>query len=218
LLVGHHRSNQQTGEEMTTPKTTLISDGQSLDSAAYKSGYAIQTYDDGFGPLWISRNSIGIDGIVRARTWSDAYEICEDEFFPEASETIEEIVKEYGFTREHVKVVKDSSVLVSTDHTQVGERFATNEDYPASNGGKLLPEFVRWETIETPNPEAWSDNEIFQENFGFRPNGPNVRDTLKHGIYSKDLNGDSLDMLTPELIEAIGIVLVITGDSDSDSD
>lgn len=35
-------------------------------------------YDDGYGPLWISRNSIGINGIVRARTWEDAYGICED--------------------------------------------------------------------------------------------------------------------------------------------
>jgi hypothetical protein len=198
------------------PKTTLIKDGQSLERANYIRGHAIQTYDDGFGPLWISRDSMGVNGIVRAKTWEDAYSICEDEFMSEASETMEEIVKEYGFTREHVKVVKDASVLVSTDHTQVGERFATNEDYPASNGGKLLPEFVRWETIETPNPEAWMENELFTEAFGFRPNGPNVRDTHKHGIYAKDLNGESLDMLTSELIEAIGIVLVITGEADED--
>jgi hypothetical protein len=83
----------------------LITDEQSFDGASYASGHSIQTYDDGFGPLWISRNSIGINGIVRAQTWEDAYSICEDEFFPEAHETIEEIVKEYGFKREHKKVV-----------------------------------------------------------------------------------------------------------------
>jgi hypothetical protein len=200
------------------PKTTLIKDGQSLDSATGIFGYPIKTYDDGFGPLWVYRDSMGVSGIVRAKTWEDAYSICEDEFMSEASETLDEIIKEYGFTCEHKKVVKDSSVLVSTDHTQVGERFATNEDYPASNGGKLLPEFIRWETIETPNPEAWMDNECFQEGFGFRPNGPNVRDTHKHGIYARDLNGESLDMLTSELIEAIGIVLVITGEVNEDED
>jgi hypothetical protein len=199
---------------MNKPQTTLISDAQSLDSATYRSGHEIKTYDDGFGPLWISRDSMGINGIVRAKTWHDAYSICEDEFFPEASETIEEIIKEYGFIRELFKVVKDASVLVSTDHTQVGERFDRYpEDYP---GGKLAPVFVRWETIETPNPDAWMENELFQESFGFRPSGANARDIHKHGIYAKDLNGDALDLLTPELIENIGIILVITGENDSD--
>lgn len=169
----------------------LITDSQSLNGATYHRGnFSIATYDDGFGPLWISRNSIGINGIVRAKTWENAYGICEDEFFPEATETIEDIVKEYGFKREHKKVVKDSTVLVASDHCAVGERFEVYpDDYP---NGALVPEFVRWETVETPDSEAWSENELFQESFGFRPNGPNVHDTLKHGIYSKDLNGDDL--------------------------
>jgi hypothetical protein len=187
---------------------TLIQDGQQFNGARYNSGYEIKTYDDGFGPLWISRNSIGIYGIVRAQTWETAYEICEDEFFPEADETIEEIVKEYGFKREHKKVVKDSSVTVAGDHTGVGERFERYpEDYP---NGKLAPVFVRWETVETPDEEAWIENELFQEGFGFRPNGPNKHDTHKHGIYSKDLNGDYLEELTPELLADLGITLEIT--------
>ena len=62
---------------MTTD--VVMKDSDSLKSAQYKSGYKIQTYDDGFGPLWISRNSLGINGIVRAQTWEDAYSICEDE-------------------------------------------------------------------------------------------------------------------------------------------
>jgi hypothetical protein len=188
-----------------------IADGQQLNGAKYRSGYEIATYDDGFGPLWIMRNSIGINGIVRARTWEDAYSICEDEFFPEATETFEEIVKEYGFKREHKKVVRDSSATVATKHCGVGERFAQYpEDYPDSNGGKLLPEFVRRATVETPDSEAWSENELFQEAFGFRPNGPNRHDTNSHGIYSKDLNGDYLEILTPELLADLEISLDIT--------
>jgi hypothetical protein len=177
----------------------LITDSQALKGAKYSpSEYAIQTYDDGFGPLWISRNSIGINGIVRAQTWETAYSICEDEFFPEADETIEQIRKEYGFKREHVKIVNDGTRL----------RDATNEDY----GPKGLKEgisFVEWKTRETPNPESWIDNELFQEAFGFRPNGPNVRDKLNHGIYSKDLNGDYLDLLTPQMLYDVGITLEI---------
>lgn len=189
-------------------QTKLIQDGQSFDGAKTASGYEISTYDDGFGPLWISRNSIGINGIVRAQTWEDAYSICEDELFPEADESIDEIVKEYGFKREDKKVVKDASVLVASEHCGVGERFAVYPgDYP---DGKLAPTFVRWATVETPDADAWMENELFQEGFGFRPNGPNARDVQKHGIYSKDLNGDYLEPLTAELIEDIGIVLEIT--------
>ena len=177
---------------------SLISDNQSLKGAKYRRGFEINTYDDGFGPIWISRNSIGINGIVRAKTWEDAYSICEDEFFPEADETLDEIVKEYGFKREHIKIVNDGTRL----------REDTLDDY-GLNGLRDGITFVKWELRETPDPDAWSDNELFQEAFGFRPNGPNVRDKLNHGIYSKDLNGDSLDLLTPELLSDLNIYLEI---------
>ena len=191
----------------TRAKAELIKDGQSFNGARSKFGRELSTYDDGFGPLWISRNSISINGIVRAQTWEDAYSICEDEFFPEADESLAELVKEYGFKREHKKVVKDSSVLTATERCGVGERF---EEYPRDYPeGKLVPEFVKWVTIETPDAEAWSENELFQESYGFRNNGPNAKDKHKHGIYAKDTNGDLLDRLTPELVAELGIVLEI---------
>ena len=180
---------------------TLIADNQTLKGATYHSKYPIKTYDDGYGPLWISRNSIGINGIVRAKTWDTAYSICEDEFFPEAEESIEDIVKEYGFKREHVKIVNDGTRL----------RDASSGDY-GPNGLKDGISFVEWETRETPDTDAWADNELFQEAFGFRPNGPNVRDEQKHGIYSKDLNGDCLELLTPEMVKDIGITLEIVNE------
>jgi hypothetical protein len=135
----------------------LINDNQRLISASYthNAESIIPTYDDSWGDLYISRHSIGINGIVRAQTWHDAYEICEDEFFPEASETVEELVKEYG--------------------------------------------------------EDWSENPCFNEAYGFRPNGPNSNDKLKHGIYAKDLNGDYLDKLHWSLLRGIGITLTIAG-------
>ena len=186
-----------------TQTTDLIKDGESLVSAK-RGDYEIPTYDDGFGALYVHRNSIGISGIVRAQTWTDAYSICEDEFFPEADETVDELIKEYGFKREHKKVVRDSN----------GERFATHDDYlPFGNLSNAL-QFVRWDLVETPDTDAWTENELFQESFGFRPNGPNNKDTLNHGIYSKDLNGDSLDRLTPELAKELDIVLDIEYDID----
>jgi hypothetical protein len=184
--------------------STLISDSQRFNGAKYGSGHELKTYNDGFGPLWISRNSIGINGIVRARTWEDAYSICEDEFFPEADETMEEIIREYGFRREHVKIVNDG----------FGGRDAKYpEDYPDGRLASSLL-FVRWETRETPDPDAWMDNELFQEGFGFRDNGPNATDVHNHGIYSRDLNGDYLDLLTEEMVKDLGITLEIISEDE----
>lgn len=193
----------------------LITNEQSLIGASYQpSGYAIPVYDDRFGSLWIMRDSLGVRGICRAQTWEDAYNIAEDEFFPEADETIEELVKEYGFRREHRKVIRS---LVNepeeTRHPQLGafEKFAEDSDY-TDNGKLPLEKFIRWETIETPDSDAVFDNDLFQEAYGFRPNGPNSRDKLKHGIYAKDLNGERLDLLTPEMLTDLGIELQIESD------
>lgn len=197
----------------------LIKDGENLVSARFlRSGAEIPVYDDGFGPLYIHRDSMGISGIVRARTWEDAYSICEDEFFPEASETLEDIVKEYGFRREHKKVIRsDEPIPEAIRPEQLGayEKFAELSDY--SDTGRL-PEwrFLRWVTIETPDPEAWSENELFCEAFGFRPNGPNATDTLNHGIYAKDLNGDFLERLTRNLLDRLGIELTIETNEETD--
>lgn len=160
----------------------------------------IPVYDDGYGPLFIHRDSMGISGIVRAQTWEDAYSICEDEFFPEASETIEEIRAEYNVSRRHAKIVRTADGV---------EREDTMSDYPFEKTGCS---FVRWQTIETPceSEDGWTENELFQEAFGFRPSGPNAKDTIKHGIYAKDLNGDALDILTPSLLEELGITLEIS--------
>ncbi len=167
-----------------------ITDEQTLVLARGRFDMSIPVYDDGYGELYVMRDSIGIVGIVRARSWADAYEICEDEFFVEASETIEELQKEYGFRREHKKVIM----------TPTGERYAEPDDYPLQRG-----QFQRWDTIETPDPDSWPDNELFQEAFGFRPNGPNMKDQIGHGIYAKDLNGERLDVLTMELAEEVEI-------------
>lgn len=185
----------------TKLSSPLINDNQSLKGAKNRFGHEIKVYDDSWGPLFIHRDSMGISGIVRAQTWENAYSICEDEFFPECDLTIEEIVKEYGFKRKHVKIVRDQSTGK--------ERDVTPEDY-SLNGGRL-PEFMfsRWETRQTPDPEAWADNELFQEAYGFRPNGANASDKIKHGIYAKDLNGDCLDLLTPELLAELEITLDI---------
>lgn len=115
-------------------------------------GTEVDFYDNGSGPLWVLRDSMGIVGVVRADTWEDAYEIAEDELFPEADLSWEDIARECEC-----------------------------------------------------DPEVLMDNAIFQEGYGFRPNGRNSTDKLGHGIYSRDLNGECLDKLTYGLAKDLGL-------------
>lgn len=189
---------------------SLIQDGQTLAGAQTRFGSPIPVYDDGSGPLWILRDSMGISGIVRADSFQSAHEICEDEFYPEADESLSALIKEYAKERKHVKIIRPTP-------NSMEEREATAEDHPLQPG-----QFVRWETRETVDSTLSRDqkisvmmeNELFQEAFGTRPNGPNKDDKQNHGFYAKDLNGDSLDKLTPELLEALEITLAIEGEAD----
>ena len=144
-------------------------------------------------------------GIARAQRECEAYEICEDEFYPEANETVDELKAEYNFRREHVKII----------------RFPSGEERPARledhTGGLHSWTFVRWETVETPakeGEEVWPHNELFQEAYGFRPNGPNARDVHGHGIYAKDLNGEHLTKLGPDSAEKHRLRLTVHNGED----
>ncbi len=91
-----------------------MNDNQTLNAAHTQYRNPIQTYDDGYGPLFILRDSMGIQGIIRARTWEDAYEIAEDEFFPDADEeAAEELTRieslPEGKERDHAQACWDES-------------------------------------------------------------------------------------------------------------
>ena len=92
----------------------MIEDTQSLKAAKFTHGTPITVYDDGYGPLFMHRDSMGISGIVRAQTWEDAYSICEDEFFPagddDAREEMERIeAMEDGEEKNHAQACWDES-------------------------------------------------------------------------------------------------------------
>ena len=56
----------------------------SLASAATCFGNPIRVYDDGIGPLWVLRETLGVSGIVRAQTWEEAFECCQDAIMNDA--------------------------------------------------------------------------------------------------------------------------------------
>ena len=140
-------------------KVNLITDSQSIVAAKSRFGQPIPIYDDGFGLLFIHRNSMGISGIVRAQTWEDAYSICEDEFFPSGDEDANE-------ESEKIEAMDDGE---EKDHAQ----------------------------------NCW------EESYGYRGNGRKMDDGSVSYIYAKDLNGDSLEKLTSELLALLGITLKI---------
>lgn len=180
----------------------LIQDGQEFVSAKGKFDYAIRTYDDGFGRLFIHQDSMGISGIVRAVSPEVAYEICEDEFFPEAGDTLEEMEKEYSTiyksgrelwfyeTGESWEIWK---ALPDTEKNAIYQARGKDVPFDSSGGG-------------------FTNHPCWQEAYGFRPNGPNVRDKIEHGIYARDLNGDALDLLTRKMVDDLEITLEITGE------
>ena len=54
------------------------------DSNGKPTSIELRTWDDGFGPLWVYLESLGPVGVVRARTWEDAYACVVDEIMDDA--------------------------------------------------------------------------------------------------------------------------------------
>lgn len=61
----------------------MIGDQQSLNGATVR-GHRTRVWDDGMGPLWIYRETLGVSGIVRAQTWEHAYQCVVDEIMDDA--------------------------------------------------------------------------------------------------------------------------------------
>jgi hypothetical protein len=62
----------------------MIRDDETFAGAKHKHGTSIRIYDDGFGPLWVYRESLGVLGIVRASNWHDAFECVLDAIMSDA--------------------------------------------------------------------------------------------------------------------------------------
>jgi hypothetical protein len=75
-------------------------DDQTIVSVENEYGRTIQFYDDGYGPIFLLHVPFGnfssLDGIIRAMSLQDAYEIACDEFMQECDMSMEEIISEFG--------------------------------------------------------------------------------------------------------------------------
>lgn len=183
----------------------LINDEQYFKGATNSFGRTLPIYDDGYGPLWIHRDSMGISGIVRARSWDDAYSICEDEFFPEADETVEELEKE--FSTQYLSGRELWLYDFADSHPGINREVVYDAWMSLPSAAKNTAYSQGRDVTFT---EHFSMHPIFQEQYDMRPNGPRKGDKLNHGIYVKDMNGDCLDLLTPKLLKDLEITLTIT--------
>lgn len=184
-----------TTTQAASPKGPLITDEQSLDSAAYASGTPIKTYDDGYGPLWVHQNSLGITGIVRARTWEDAYSICEDEFFPAGDDFDPEEFKTIYMSRRELWLHEHGNSWEAWQALTEQER----DEIVYHGSGK-----------DVPFAGEFSDHPCWQEQYGFRNNARKEADGTLSSIYAKDINGDRLEPLTPEFARELGVVVKVS--------
>lgn len=163
--------------------------GEGRLSAVRWRGMEISVYDDGDGPMWLYENSQGLNGVVRARDYTTAWGICEDEFLEEAP-SMEELRGLYS------TITLSGFDLWKRDNPK-GTRLEWNS----------IPKVGQRNGEEVAYVGEIYDHPRFQEEHGFRPNGPNKGDVHKHGIYMRDLSHETLTKLTPEKMKENNIEL-----------
>lgn len=143
-------------------------------------GSAVKYYDDGFGPLWIMRDTMGIVGIVRAQSFEDAYGIVEDEFLPVVPR--DELHEAYGsFDR-----------LVE----RMEKRGHANDMHLRQFANEWAP---FWFDSEA---QAGVELELI-EGYSYQSNSTGT------GVVPHDMNGQALDALTLELAERLELQIVV---------
>ena len=173
--------------------TALIRDDQALESAASEHGTSIRTYDDGNGPLYVYRTSLGVTGIVRAMSWHDAYDcVLDDILTPIDASDIPDAYGAFDYLR---------------DHPILGKFWRTGEDGGSSSWKlkRVTPSQLAAEVFACRSKAPDFAPELI-EGYQYQPNATDT------GIVSIDLNGESLDLLTPEFIDQSEIVLTIVDD------
>lgn len=102
---------------------------------------AVKWYDDGYGQLYVYSETIGVCGVVRAKSWESAYEICQDEIMDGSS--FAEMIEDCGLTPEDVAAIEKGGDLPD------GYAYRSNSD-----GGKCLcVEDVNGSALDLLTPE-----------------------------------------------------------------
>jgi hypothetical protein len=65
-------------------KPSELTDERSLTAVRTRFDNPVRIWDEGWGPLWVYRETLGVVGVVRARTWEEAHECVVDEIMCDA--------------------------------------------------------------------------------------------------------------------------------------
>lgn len=182
-----------------------MKDSQTLKSAKNRFSRPIKIYDDGFGPLWVYRESLGVVGIVRSQTESDAWDCVLDEILaPVPVEDIKASPEDYYVCEReyHCPAPKDyckgichcSEPKYSYTRTcWKCRQFRTPDEQKACNC--------------TDSKELSTVYLALAEGYHYMPNSSN-----SSGIVGTDLNGSYLEILTDELQKGLEIILELEED------
>jgi hypothetical protein len=160
--------------------TAAIDPSELVLSFTHNPGYAkypIRYYDDGIGKLWIFRNTCGIVGIVRAQDEGSAYVIVRDEF--DKPIPADELHEAYGAFDKLLESLQ--------------ERGYENTLELRRKVSRLTPLYFR---LISQNEELIQSGGLeLIEGYEYQSNATGT------GIVAIDLNGESLEALTLELLE-----------------
>ena len=66
-------------ERMTVQVDTVIDSDEIVSVTHGRERHPLRWFDNGFGPLWVYVESLGVLGACRAATWAEGWETAEDE-------------------------------------------------------------------------------------------------------------------------------------------
>lgn len=141
--------------EILCPKDKALDPDEFSLEFKSRFGTPIKYYDDGFGPLWIFRNTMGIVGIVRCQTWEDAYGIVEDEFLPVVP--AEEIHEAYDMTKEEFHAKTHEERNESGDWPELSEGYSYQSN---STGTGIVSHDLNGEALDPLTPDLIDRLEI----------------------------------------------------------
>ena len=178
-----------------------MNDELTLVGARTKYGTQLHVYDDGFGPVWLYREADGLTGVVRARTWESAYEICQDEIMTLVPE--DEVHEAYGL----YTITHNNKIYLCPDMelpSTVTRWESFNNEIP---GRVVIGWFNTMHQVRRACERIIEDNELdLIDGYEYQPNATGT------GIVSTCLNGQELEPLTADLRSELGITLQVTQD------
>lgn len=192
-----------------TETNMMITDEQELVSVTNQWGREQKIYDDGFGPLWVYRESLGVMGIVRAQSYESAWDCVLDEILaPVPSDEITESPDDfYVCERDYhcgaPKNYSEGKCLCSlAEHSEFRECWRCRQQpHRARIEGDWDHEYLGCTERKALANEVYLG---LAEGYEYQPNSGGTS-----GIVGTDLNGNALDVLTKDLAEHLELTVVV---------